>query len=175
VTAPSSCTPARLAVVAALTTSTGKPRALVNLYRQATPADVAQNLADLKKKPSAFVLFGDAVLDGEVENGSKITMHYVVTITRWYWMGSDLIKREVERQMARIDADTPLMRAALCATGALELDPSGNATGLAGQALRSDGWRSMGPAPLPTQAPDADRVLRCVDTFRASIDLLQPT
>lgn len=180
-TLPSSCTPARRAVVTALTTSTGQPRAIASdyLFRATSPAEVAQNPADVKKKPGVFVLFRDPVLDGEIENGSSIVVHYVAQITCWYWMGSDVLPArasgEVDVQLARIEADENRLRAALCYPGALLTDPSSNDTGLCGHALRSDGYRAVGPDPLPTQGDDAGRVLKVVHYFRASVDQLQPT
>jgi hypothetical protein len=182
-TQPSSPIAARLAVETALTTVTSAPRAIGSayLFKLATPAEVAQNPADLKKQPRCWVLFRDPVTDGEMENGSLITMHYVVQITRWYWMGSDLMKAEVKKTLERIDADTPRMRSALCASGALD-SYTGSIEGVVATyptgidgALRPDGWRSVGPDPTPTTQPDDQRVLRCNDFFRASIDLAQPT
>lgn len=172
-TQPTTPTPARLAVENALTAATTAPRAIgaSYLFKLATPAEVAQNPADLKRQPRVWVLFRDPVGDGEMENGSRITLHYVCQITRWYWMGSDLMPSEVKASLARIDADTTRMRAALVAPGALTLDPTGADTGIDGYALRSDAWRSVGPDPSPTTSPDDPRVLRCVDFFRASIDL----
>lgn len=176
-TLPSSCTTARLAVINALTVDCSPtPRAIAPayLFKSATPAEVAQNPADLKKQPRAFVLFRDVRLDGEMENGSSIVHHYTVQITCWYWLGSDMMKAEVATQLARLEADAHRLRAALCYPGALA-SYDGADTGLCGHALRSDGYRAVGPVPLPTQGTDAPRILKVDHFFTASVDQLQPT
>lgn len=185
-TLPSSCTTARLAVINALTVDCSPtPRAIPSayLFKTATPAEAAQNPADIKKQPRAFVLFRDARLDGEMENGSSLTVHYTVQITCWYWLGSDLVKTEVATHLARAEADQHRLRAALCYPGALASFTGTSAgvtytaadTGLCGHALRADGYHAAGPVTLPTQGTDAQRILKVDHFFTASIDQLQPT
>lgn len=177
-TLPLSASAARRAVLHALTTATGQPRALTTLFK-AGPATMPQNVADVKGAPRCHVLMRDPVLDGEMENGSSETVHYVCQITCWYYSGSDVLpakaSSENDTALARIETDFVAVRAALCYPGALAADPSGNDTGLAGHALRSDGWRAQGPDPMPTQGTETARVLRVVHFFRASIDQLQPS
>lgn len=174
---PTSCTPARLAVVNALTVATALPRSLVtaDLYKRATPANWAQNPADLKKTPRAFVLFRDPVLDGETENGSSIVIHHTVVITTWWWSGNPLIKDEFEARLADLEDATNKLRAALCYPGALTTSPSAADTGLCGHALRNDSYRAQGPDDVPVPGAESDRALRVIHFFRASIDTLQPT
>ena len=173
---PSSPTHARNAVITALTTVTGATRGLASneIYKRASPTTWAQNLADLKKQPRCFVVFRDPVLDGEMENGSSIVMHWTVQITTWWWMGSDQMRDEVDTQLGRIEESANAIRAALCYPGALALDGSDD-TGLVGHALRSDAYRAQGPDEIPTTTPDGPRALRLVHYFRASVETLQPT
>lgn len=178
-TLPSSATVARHAVMTALSTVTAMPRHLTSdqLFRLTSADEVAQNPADLKAKPGALVIFRDPVLDGEMENGSSIVMHYTVQITTWYWSGNTVLRTkigsELDKALERIEADEHRLRAALCYPGALATY-SGNETGLT--ALRSgpESYRAVGPDPAPTR-DEAARVLKVVHFFRASIDLLQPT
>lgn len=178
-TLPSSCTFARRAVMYALANVTGKPRCLASdyLFRLTGPAQATKNAADMKKRPGAFVLFRDAALDGEMENGSSIVVNYTVQITCWYYAGSDALPAkldsETDKALERIEGDEHRLRAALCYPGALDLYGSDD-TGLCGQALRDEQWRAAGPDPM---GPDenGDRLLRVIHTFRASVDQLQPT
>lgn len=175
-TLPTTCTPARRAVVHALTTVTGMPRALASdqLFRLLPPAQAAANPADVKRKPGVFVVFADAAVDPEMENGSVMTIHHSVVITCTYYMGSDPMAAEVDRQLERMEADGNRLRAALCYPGALATY-DGADTGLCGGALRSDGYRAQGPTPMPVTPESEDRLMRVVHYLRASIDTLQPT
>lgn len=121
------------------------------------------------------MLFRDSTLDGEMENGSSIVVHHVCQITCWYWLGSDLMRAEAETQLQRVEADGGRIRAALCYPGALLTSPAGDDTGLTGHALRSDGYRTAGPVPLPTQTASDPRILKVDHFFVATIDQLQPS
>ncbi len=175
-TAPSSCTLARHAVLTALTTATGKPQALTDLFRVASPADVAANPADFRAKPGAWVLFRDGRTDDQMVGGSLLTWIYTVDVVCSYYAGSDVLRAkiggELDAYLTRIEADGPRVYAALTAPGALD-SYGGSDTGLDGHALRPDGYRSVGPVQVGG-AESETRVLRVTHSFIASLDLAQP-
>ncbi len=175
-TAPSSCTLARHAVLTALTTATGKPQALANLFRVASPADVAANPADFRAKPGVWVIFRDGRTDDQMRVGSVLTWFYTVDVVCSYYAGSDVMRAkiggELDTYLSRIEDDGPRVYAALTYPGALALYSSSD-TGLDGGALRPDGYRSLGPVQIGGAENEA-RVLRVTHTFTASLDLAQP-
>lgn len=181
-TLPVSFKPLRYAVIAALTTSTGKPRALSagHLFAQAAASERQQRGATTKGRPRALVVVKNARPDvqGGVLQGTDIQRDMVtVEITLWYYAGSELFSAETNATLDRIDEDTPLVVAALCQPGALVTDPSGNATGIDGSSLRIELWSSQGPDLIPVQQSPSDgrRVFRVVHTFLTGIELQQPT
>jgi hypothetical protein len=168
--AAASATAARQAVIAALTTVTGKPRALpeASLFRSSLVSKAKDRTISARVNKRAFVLFSDAYIEpGANEFGSIIKHFYTVTVECRYAMGSDLFADETNRALDVIDADQPLIRAALCAPGALV------GCGLDGDALRSDAYRTQGPTPPRNE--NGERVLTVTHFFTASIDITQPT
>lgn len=181
-TLPTSFKPLRKAVIAALTTSTGKPRALASghLFAQAAASERHQRGVTTKAAPRALVVIKNARPDvqGGVLQGTDIQRDMVtVEITLWYYAGSELFSAETTTALDRIDEDTPLIVAALCQPGALVLDPSSNPTGIDGGSLRVELWSSQGPDLIPVQQSPTEgrRIFRVVHTFVTGIELQQPT
>ncbi len=168
---------ARRAVIAALTTDTGKDRAIptASLFNRATPARSSTRAIEVLVKKRCLVSFIDSTIEpGAAENGSLIRHFYTVRIDCFYHAGSDLFNVEADRAQETILADQPLIRAALCSEGALALDPSANDTALDGHALHSAGYRMAGPTPSGI-ATDGSRTLNVTHFFTASVDVTQPT
>lgn len=168
---------ARRAVIAALTTVTSKPRGLplASIFNRAAPARSSQRAVEVLVKKRCLVSFVDSTIEaGAAENGSLIRHFYSVRIDCFYHAGSDLFNVEADKALEAILADQPLIRAALCSSGALALDPSGNDTALDDYALHSAGYRMAGPTPSGT-ATDGSRTLNVTHFFTASIDVTQPT
>lgn len=181
-TTPTSFKPLRDAVMYALTNATGKPRALSesHLFARATAADARQRAAGVVTKPRALVVVKNAIPDiqGGVLQGDNVQRDLVtVEITLWYYGGSELFSAETDAALDRIDADTPLIVAALCQPGALLTDQNGNGTGLDGGSLRIELWSSQGPDPIPVQetAGAAQRIFRVVHRFGSVVELAQPS
>lgn len=178
---PSSTDPLRLAVQYALTTVTTKPRTLTasRLFKIAWPAEIVERPATLKGQPRCFVVVKD---DDVGEDGftllstSSFRMVVTVQVTTWYWMGSELVKSEVDTALLRIAEDKLRVAACLSYPGALALSPAGAQTGLDGDALRLDlGYRTIGPNPMPVSSGSEERVMRVDHVFRTSVELLPPT
>lgn len=178
-TLPSSTEPARLAVVYALTHQTAFPRTIPSayLFKTAWPADVVQRPVTLKGQPRCFVVAKD---DDAGEDSFFLAAGIwrgavTFAVSLYYYAGSELMKDEADRAMLRIAEDKLRVPACLTAGPALALDPLGNATGLDGDALRIDGYRCIGPNPMPVRNGEDVRVMRVDMSFRTSLELLTPT
>lgn len=170
---PTTFGPAHDAIYEALTTDTGRTRALAPEY-------LFKRLADRRDQAGTegeAIKFGKAVLvtlrdfgaaaQPEMEPGDRIRYAGTVEILRVYHARSDLMPAERERARLLACDDTHRIRQALCFPGALTLDASSNETGISGGALDPFGWRSRGP-----DAQQGRGYLTCLDTFPVTISLL---
>lgn len=175
---PTDTEPLRAAVLYALTTTTGQPRAIRGeyLFRELEPADGAARAAAVKNRPGVTVdVLEDGPADGsmlEMSDRARLAVRVVITIV--YASGASVSAAERRAASRLRAADTARILSALCYPGALDVDQYGNETGVDGGALVREKWSASGPATQPARSADA-RVLRVVHTFRTSVELAQPT
>ncbi len=169
---PTSFDAAYEAIYEALTTSTGKTRAIgsTHLFRR-----VASKNAEAGTEGEAIRL-GKAVLvtlrdlgdvpQPEIAPGDRIRFAGTCEIVRIYHAGNALMyeERELARKLA---ADDLLrVRAALCWPGALSTNAALEVTGIDGGALTASGHRSVGPT-----EPTGRAFLTWTDLYPISITL----
>lgn len=174
--APTSTTPLRRAVIAALTTATTKTQALpvANLFVLARPATRAQSAAKVKGAPAVWVTVRDHAADPDALGLEMSTIRresVVVEVECTYYAGSELFSAEHAAALVRIEDDRQLVISALLYPEALRYDPQGNDTGLDGGSLRFDGYRSIGPAPSPVPAGSTARLLTVTHLFQVKVEL----
>lgn len=174
---PTSTEPLRLAVLHALTSPTGKPRAIQPglLYEPALDAQGSVRAGAPKATPSVYVVVRDHAPDPDslgLEGSSIRRESVLVEITCSYWSGNPTSRSEMGETLARIEADRQRLLGALLYPEALRYDPDGQDAGLDGGSLRWDGYSSTGPAPLPVPS-GSPRVLQVVHRFRAKVELSQ--
>lgn len=149
---PSSFAPAHAAIYEALTSDTGRTRALATEYlfkRRASKRDDAGTESDaIRLGRSVLVVLRDfgAVPQPEIAPSDRIRYAGICEITRLYHAGNDLMSSEVERARLIAADDLHRVRAALCWPGALATTLAGEVTGIDGGALTAVGHRSQGPA-----------------------------
>lgn len=157
------------ALYEALTTSTGKTRALAaeHLFARAKPPGTtakARFAAALEQK-RVFV----SVSAPEVFDDSHTEMadehHYLATvaISRDYAIGSEQHKGEIEASMVLIADDFMRLRSALCWPGALDTTAVGDDTGLASKSLEASGAKDS------VSIAGSARLVTAVARFRAHI------
>ena len=172
---PSTTIPLRKAVIAALTTDTGKTGAIpaANLFRLARPLARAQRAATVKGQPAAWVTVRDHAPDPdalmlEMSNVRRLTC--VIEIECTYYAGGELFSVEHAATLERIETDRVALIDALVFPEALRYDPDGQDTGIDGGSLSFAGYRSVGPAPSPV-APDSGRLLSVTHAFACKVEL----
>lgn len=170
--AATSAIPARLAVIAALTTATGKPRALASLFRRSGPNPATARTIASKVNKRCAVVFTEWTDDGDLVPLPVAASTYAVQVICTYAAGSDLFSAEDDLAITAYLADAVTVPAALTQAGALALDPTPVATGLAGGALRRDGYRAVVTPPRNTEG---ERLYMVTHFFTATIDITQPT
>lgn len=173
-TLPSSTVPLRDAVIASLTTDTGKPNAIPAsyLFRQAVRGPTAQRAVTLKQGPTAWVTVRDHAADGDrvlMEMSTIRAERVTVEILCEYYAGHELFSAEHDAALVRIENDRQRVLRALLYPENLRLDPDGNDTGLDGGSLRFDGYRSLGPSLAP--GTGKTRVLAVIHLFPATLEL----
>lgn len=137
-----------VAVREALTTDTGKTRALgaSNLFRRGyplgVPADVRSREAAVGK--TVFVSVAEYVPEPGVatEMGSDRLWSVQFVISRDYHLGFEYDVAAVEAKMIELADDTGKITDALCWPNALDETAGGDPTGLAGEALGRPGSRT---------------------------------
>lgn len=172
---PSTTVPLRKAVIAALTTETGKTGAIpaTNLFRLARPSARAQRSSTVKGAPTAWVTVRDHAPDPDallLEMSNVRRLVVVVEIECTYYAGSELFGAEHASALERIETDRVALIDALVFPEALRLDPDGQETGLDGGSLTFAGYRSVGPAPSPV-SPESGRLLSVTHTFVCKVEI----
>lgn len=163
-------TPAYEALYAALTTSTGKPRALAasSLFirllgpKEDTAAAYGQTLI----KPAVHVRIGN--LSSVTEHVNCDFARYVgtVDVLRLYRPGKSLFAAETDAAMRQALRDSHLVAQALTYPTALSYTPSGSDTGIDSGCLTLAGHVTTGP-----DHDERNSVVRAVDRFTISITL----
>lgn len=172
---PSTTIPLRKAVIAALTTATGKTAALsrAHLFRNARPLARAQRSATVKGQPAAWVTVRDHAPDLDfvgLEMSDRRRLSCTVEIECTYYAGNDLFSAEHAAALDRIESDRVALIDALLYPEALRFDPTGQDTGLDGGSLMFAGYRSTGPAPSPVK-PNSGGVLTVTHAFACKVEL----
>jgi hypothetical protein len=172
-------TPLRDAVVAALTTATGKPDSLgLNV-----PPSLGKHTlfveAPSTEPPIGDVTGGPRVTveihahmpnpSSPLEGGDVRSEALTVEVVCWYSSGNPAFKSEIDRQRRIIARDKQRVIKALTCAGVLGFDPSGNDTGADGGCLRWDGYTSRGPV-FPKKSDDL-RVVSVTHAFRTTVEL----
>lgn len=135
------------AVEEAISTATGKPRAIAAAYLfelLAWPGRKPEELATLaRKKPLAYVSLASQVPHDVVqEMGSEARYDAVVVIEMAHFWGHEGRRSEIKATEVRVASDFHRLRSALCRPNNLSTTVAGAfATGLASGCLRSDNAR----------------------------------
>ena len=169
---PRTLTPARQAIVAALTTATGKTNALgPRLFQLMPPARGAERGKLLMATPGVWVAIKNAATTGNPLLDQSTTQGFALTaeITCSYWSGDPKNPAEVERTQAMFEEDGPRVVSALTSE-ALHLAPNGISTGIIGGQLLRVGYSSRGPDPWPLDT-GAARLVRVVHVFPFLVEL----
>jgi hypothetical protein len=169
-TYPVDFTPAYEALYAALTTLTGKPRALqsaATFMRLVGPKDdAAQAYGQTLVGKRCFV---------KISAPSSVTQHVncdfaryfcTVEVLRLYRPGKDLFTAETDVAMKQAMRDAHLVAQALTYPTALSVAPDASETGIDGGCLSLAGHTTTGP-----DHDTANSVVRMVDRFTVSITL----
>lgn len=148
---PTTFGPATEAIYEALTTATGKSRAIATEHLFLKIADKRGDVdlaSQAMTRKRVLVVFKDitSALGPEVQPSDRLRYTGTVEILRVYHAGNDLFSSEMERARELAANDLHRMRAALCWPGALEKNAALEETGIDGFALNAIGHRSIGPA-----------------------------
>lgn len=169
---PTSFDAAYEAIYEALTTSTGKTRAIgsTQLFKRLASknADAGAEADAIKHGKACLVVFRDwsDVPQPEIAPGDRIRFAGICEITRFYHAGSALMYEERERARKLAADDLLRVRAALCWPGALTTNAALEVTGIDGGALTASGHRSVGPT-----EPTGRAFLTWTDLYPISITL----
>lgn len=129
----------RTAIYEALTTATGKPRALPRLFQRGLPAGVDRKLRSVRAHPlpGVFVIVARARREPGLaqELGSDHHFRFEVVLSRDYYLGFEHSIAEVEATMERVSDDFMAICAALGMPGSLVATAGNEPTGLADGAL----------------------------------------
>ncbi len=170
-TLPRTLTPARRAIVAALTSNTGHALALSErLFVLLPVAKAAAQASKIKGSPSVWVSPIRNLADdrGLRQQATTHAFGAQVEITVSYWSGDPKSESELDACQCIIEADGPRIVAALCEPGALDTDPNGLSTGITGGQLLRDGYASRGPEPWPIESA---RVVTVTHLFPLHVEL----
>lgn len=160
----------RTAILEALTTSTGKPRALPSqyLFQVGLPPGVDATLRSTRAldKPGAFVSIGraEAMAGVSIELGSDLLYSMNVAISRDYFLGWEFSIADIQTAMTRVIDDFMRVRAALCYPGALDQTAAAGATGIADNGLDATGAQTS--VRFDRIGEGRDRLLNAIDVFR---------
>lgn len=171
---PASTEPLRLAVLNALTATTGKTRAIPDAYLFVTGkpgSDIARS-GSVKSRPVAHVSVKNHTADPDalfLEMSDRRREVVLVEVVCTYYAGSELFGAEYDAALLRVEEDRQRIIRALLYPEALALDPTGAETGLDGGSLRFDGYSSTGPA-RPNRG--SARLLEVTHAFRVKVELL---
>jgi hypothetical protein len=169
---PTSFDAAYEAVYEALTTSTGKTRAIdsAQLFKRLASknAEAGTEAESIKHGKACLVVFRDwsDVPQPEMAPGDRIRFAGVCEITRIYHAGNSLMYEERERARKLASDDVLRVRAALCWPGALSTNAALEVTGIDGGALTASGHRSVGPT-----EPQGRSFLTWTDLYPITITL----
>lgn len=169
---PTTYGPLLKAVEEALTTDTGKPRALAtaDLFElgkaPVMDADVLRRDALVQKQ--VFVAIGAQQVPGTdfLEMGNRHRYDFLVRIHRYYSWDHELLPDETRDLVDLVASDFTKIRRTLCFPGNLQLTDGGVETGLAGQALRAEGASDAAPI-----LDMGNRLMRVVASFPATIEM----
>lgn len=170
---PPSIKPLWSAVVRALTTATGKPRALPTErlfklgFAPAVP-ETARPLQVHERKRCWVAVISPRIIDPQLEMSDRQRWQVTIEITCWYTAGHELSLREAQAAYEAAIDDVTFVRAALCYPGALAEDAGGVRTGLDGGSL-ANALTVAGPVPVP----DAG-LIRVVYAFTTSLEVAAP-
>ena len=169
---PSSFTHAHTAIYEALTSDTGRTRALAteHLFKRLAErrADGGAEGEAIKLGKAVLVVLRDfgAVPQPEIAPSDRIRYAGVCDIVRLYHAGNDHMSSETERARLLAADDLHRVRAALCWPGALATTLAGAVTGIDGGALTAIGHRSQGPV-----RPQGRAFLTWTDSYPITITL----
>lgn len=172
--------PLRDRIYEALTTNTGKPRALAaaDLFQRGYPSGVDPKLRAMRcrERPTVFVAMprqGAAV--GDPELGSEHLYELTIAISRDYFLGWPMTAtegrtaglNEVETALVKVADHFPKLRAALCYPNAHDtVTETSAATGLAGGSLMG----AAGESTTTIQIVEAGaRIVNVQDRFTARV------
>lgn len=169
---PTSFDQAYEAIYEALTTSTGKTRAIgsTQLFKRLASknSEAGSEGESIKLGKACLVVFRDFadVPQPEVAPANRIRYQGICEITRLYHVGNSLMYEERERGRKLALDDLHRVRAALCWPGALTLNAALETTGIDGGALTASGMRSVGPT-----EPQGRSFLTWTDLYPITITL----
>ena len=167
---PTTFGPATEAIYEALTTATGKSRAIatehlfLKLAAKRIDADLAAQ-SIVRKRVLVVLKDITSALGPEVQPSNRLRYTGTVEILRVYHAGNDLFSDEMERARLLALDDLHRMRAALCWPGALQFDAALEETGIDGFALNAIGHRSIGPSKI-------DGAITWLDLYPITVSLL---
>lgn len=170
---PTDTTPLYDAVVAALSTWTGQPRAIPAAYllKSGMPKDIdsGARAGTIGGRPIFFVApIEETATDAGLMMTDRRRVDAEVQILVWY-VGHPTHEAEWQAMRARAAADKQRIVDALTYPSALYSAPDGKRTGLDGGSLRTDDSRCVIEGPVPAQG--YDRVHRVTYRFRAGVEM----
>lgn len=169
--------PAWLAVIHALTKFTGQPQCIPKdrLFKEGFPADALgagpRGGRAYGRKTLFFAQYPDEdPLEPNLRMQGYTRVRLTFPITCWYY-GHELHSAEYKAAMLRMGSDRGLIYHALTYAGALQTDPDGNDTGLAGYSMPPEGWKPGKAAPI-ARSP---RVIEVRHVFTTTAEFAQPS
>lgn len=150
-TLPTSFDAAYEAVVEALTTDTGRTRALTpeHLFKRiaSTRSDGDLEAQVLKHRKVALVVLRDLVphVGSEMQPTDRLSYDGFFDLVLLHHSGNDLFAEEMDRARKQAVNDIHRIRAALCFPGVLATNAAGTEAGIDGDQLTSRGAVSRGP------------------------------
>lgn len=159
----------RTAILEALTTVTGKPRALASqyLFQAGYPPGVDPTLRSTRalEKPGAFVAIGRVEPQAGVttEIGSDRLYLLQIAISRDYHIGYEFSLADVQTWMSRVADDFMRVRDALCYPGNLTQTAGAIQTGIADNGL--DASHAFTTVRFERIGEGRDRLLNAIDVF----------
>lgn len=174
---PLSTHPLHQAVLAALTTHTGKPRCLQpdRLFVRGRPSDflTAPRHHPTAQSPRCFVAPIQSVSDSvTLTMSNRRHVEARVELILWYGGANPLAPLEWSHVVARAEEDIRLVCGALCEPGALLFAPNGEETGADGGSLLEGGSSHSISGPIPLTGEVG--VVTVVHSFRAGVELTAP-